>query len=74
MPFLRKIKRERQILQKKIVEVVELLRSYTTTQSHWSNGSTICFLLRGGQPFASRGAPTLTLELGFSVSRVSLHW
>jgi hypothetical protein len=31
----------------KIVEVVEFLRSYTTTQSHWSSGSTIFFLLRG---------------------------
>jgi hypothetical protein len=48
---------------------VELLHSHTTTQSHWSSGSTICFLPRGAAVCVPRMHPHFwnwDLRLGMS--------
>jgi hypothetical protein len=43
--------------------------SYTPTQSHWTSGSTVCFLLKGGSGLRPGDAPTL-LELRSPISDV----
>jgi hypothetical protein len=50
------------------LRIVELLYSHTTTQSHWSSGSTVCFPPKGGSSWRPGDAPPL-LELGFSYLR-----
>ncbi len=42
----------------------------STTQSHWSSGSTVCFPPRGGSSSCPRDSPTLTMEPGSPVSNV----
>jgi hypothetical protein len=44
---------------------VEALQLHTTTQSHWSSGSTICFSSRGSA-LRVLGIHKFTMELGFS--------
>jgi hypothetical protein len=51
---------------------VELLHSHTTTQSHWSSGSTVSFLPVGSS-LHPRGAPTL-LELVYLGGDVLLQY
>ncbi len=47
---------------------VEALQFQSTTQSHWSSGSTICFLSRGSA-VRVLGMQKLTMEPGFSCQR-----
>ncbi len=50
---------------------MEALQLHSNTESHWSNGSTVCFRLdRQGRP---GDAPTLTIEPGSPVKHVLLQ-
>jgi hypothetical protein len=44
---------------------VEALQFHSTTQSHWSSGSTVCFPSRGSAVCVP-GMHKLAMELGFS--------
>ncbi len=56
----------------KVLWRLEALQLHYNKQSHWSSGSTICFLPRGSSSHAG-DAPTLTMEPGSPVSDVLLH-
>jgi hypothetical protein len=49
---------------KSLHPTVEALQLHSNTQSHWSSGSTVCFLSRGADSLCPGDAPTLTMEPG----------
>jgi hypothetical protein len=57
-----------------IMNIMSHCGSPSLQYSHWSSGSTFCFLPGGGSGSRPGDAPTLTMEPGSPVSDVSLYW